>query len=67
MDKVENRYGMIAEPQRSDKRISDICNVFRVSRETWYEWKRRYETFDLDGLKDMSRKPNSIKNVKATK
>ena len=67
MDTIENRYRMIAEPERSGKSISDICNAFGVSRETWYKWKRRYDTWGLEGLKDQSRKPHNIKNVKVTK
>jgi len=67
MDIIENRYRMIVEPERSGKSISDICNAFGVSRETWYKWKRRYDTWGLEGLKDQSRKPHNIKNVKVTK
>ncbi|MDN5847772.1 MAG: IS481 family transposase [Candidatus Nitrosocosmicus sp.] len=66
MDTVENRFRMIAEPERSGKSISDICTAFGVSRETWYKWKRRYDTLGLEGLKDHSRKPHNIKNVKVT-
>ncbi len=61
MDMVENRYKMIVESERSGKSISDICNVFGVSRETWYKWKRRYDTCGIDGLKDRSRKPRNTK------
>jgi len=57
---------MIIEPERSGKTISDVCVAFGVSRETWYKWKRRYNTHGIDGLKNQSRKPRNIKYVKVT-
>jgi transposase InsO family protein len=66
VDIIENRYIMIIEPERSGKTVSDVCIAFGVSRETWYKWKRRYDTYGIDGLKNQSRKPHNIKNVKVT-
>ena len=57
---------MIIEPERSGKSISDVCIAFGVSRATWYNWKRRYDTYGIDGLKNQSRKPHNIKNLKVT-
>ena len=64
---MENRYRMIIEPERSGKSISDNCTVFGVSRQTQYKWKRRYNVYGIDGLKNQSKKPHNIKNVKVTK
>ena len=58
---------MIIESERSGKSISDICTAFGVSRQTWYKWKRRYNVYGIDGLKNQSKKPHNIKNVKVTK
>ena len=66
MDIIENRYRMIIEPERSGEAISDVCIAFGVSRATWYKWKRRYDTYGIDGLKNQSRKPHNIKNLKVT-
>jgi transposase InsO family protein len=66
VDIIENRYRMITEPERSGETISDVCIAFGVSRETWYKWKRRYDAYGIDGLKDQSRKPHNIKNLKVT-
>jgi transposase InsO family protein len=66
VDIIENRYRMIIEPERSGKSISDVCIAFGISRETWYKWKRRYDVYGVDGLKNQSRKPHNIKNVKVT-
>ena len=57
---------MIIEPERSGETISDVCITFGVSRATWYKWKRRYDTYGIDGLKNQSRKPHNIKNLKVT-
>jgi transposase InsO family protein len=67
MDIIENRYKMIIESERSDKTISDICIEFSVSRQTWYKWKRRYNVYGLQGLKNLSKRPHNIKNIKVTK
>ena len=66
MDMIENRYRMIIEPERSGKTVSDVCIAFGVSRETWYKWKRRYDAYGIDGLKNESRKPHDVKNMKVT-
>jgi transposase InsO family protein len=66
MDMTENRYRMIIEPECSGKTVSDVCIAFGVSRETWYKWKRRYDAYGIDGLKNQSRKPHDIKYVKVT-
>ena len=67
MDIVENRYRMIIESERSGRTISDVCIAFGVSRQTWYKWKRRYNVYGLDGLKNQSKRPHNIENVKITK
>ncbi len=58
---------MIIESERSSKSISDICTAFGVSRQTWYKWKTRYNVYGIDGLKNQSKRPHNIKNVKVTK
>ena len=50
---------MIIEPERSGI-------AFGVSRESWYKWKRRYDAYGIDGLKDQSRKPHNIKHLRVT-
>jgi transposase len=67
MDLIENRYKMIIESEHSGKTISDICIAFGVSRQTWYKWKRRYNVYGIDGLKNQLKRPHNIKNVKVSK
>ncbi|MGC1930494.1 MAG: helix-turn-helix domain-containing protein, partial [Candidatus Nitrosopolaris sp.] len=63
MDIIENRYRTNLNVQ---VRLYRTCIAFGVSRETWYKWKRRYDTYGIDGLKNQSRKPHNIKNLKVT-
>jgi transposase len=67
MDIIENRYRMIIESEWSGRTISDVYIAFGVSRQTWYKWKRRYNVYGLDGLKNQSKRPHNIENVKITK
>jgi transposase InsO family protein len=57
---------MIIESERSGKSVTDICIAFGVSRETWYKWKRRYDAYGLDGLRNQSTRPHNVKNIKVT-
>ncbi len=57
---------MIIESERSGKTISDVCNEFGVSRQIWYKWNRCYSAYGIDGLKNQSKRPHNIKNVKVT-
>ncbi|MGW5724875.1 helix-turn-helix domain-containing protein [Nocardia beijingensis] len=42
--------------------VSKVAPRFGVSRQSVYEWKRRYETGGIDGLRDghIRRRPGSI-------
>ncbi len=66
MGMIENRYRMIIEHERSGRTIFDVCIASGVSRQTWYKWKRRYDAYGIDGLKNQSKRPHNIKNVKVT-
>ena len=63
---VETRLKMIIAPEHSGKTVSEVCMEYRVSRETWYKWKRRYAVHGLDGLKERSRRPHHIRHQKIT-
>ena len=42
---------------RKTKNAALTCRYFGVSRETFYEWKRRYDPFHLESLEEKSRRP----------
>jgi len=41
----------------SDWSMSELCEVFGVSRKSGYKWLERYRDSGLDGLKDRLRAP----------
>src|SRR4051795_9030649 len=40
--------------------VAAFCRAQRISRQTYYKWKKRFELEGLDGLRDCSRRPGSI-------
>jgi transposase InsO family protein len=45
--------------------MSDLCEIFGISRKTGYKWLRRYTQHGLDGLREMSRAPRRHPNAVA--
>ena len=43
--------------------VAEFCRAQGISRETYYKWKRRFDSEGLDGLRDRSRRPNTIPNA----
>jgi putative transposase len=43
--------------------MTDLCEVFGVSRKTGYKWLRRYEQLGWDGLRELSRAPSRHPNA----
>src|SRR4051794_41986591 len=40
--------------------VAAFCRAQQISRQTYYKWKKRFETEGLDGLRDRSRRPGSV-------
>lgn len=40
--------------------VAAFCRAQQISRQTYYKWKKRFDLEGLDGLRDRSRRPNSI-------
>jgi transposase-like protein len=40
--------------------VAEFCRAQGISRQSYYKWKKRFETEGLDGLRDRSRRPVSI-------
>ena len=45
--------------------VAAFCRAQGISRQTYYKWRKRFEREGLDGLRDRSRRPNSIPNATA--
>lgn len=43
--------------------VAAFCRAQGISRQSYYKWKKRFETEGLDGLKDRSRRPNVVVNA----
>jgi transposase InsO family protein/transposase-like protein len=43
--------------------VAAFCRAQGISRESYYKWKRRFETEGLDGLRERSRRPNVVPNA----
>lgn len=40
--------------------VAAFCRAQGISRQSYYKWKKRFEAEGLDGLRERSRRPNSI-------
>jgi len=54
---MEERMEFMLLHESKSWSMSDLCEMFGVSRKTGYKWLRRYEQAGLDGLRELSRAP----------
>ena len=43
--------------------ISELAEIYKVSRKTIYKWVERYEQMGMAGLADLSRRPHHSPNT----
>ena len=60
---MNERLIFVAEIQRSERSMTQLCEDFGISRKTGYKWWRRYEAAGVDGLKERLRTPLSHPNA----
>jgi len=46
--------------RESGMSVSKICELFSMSRKTYYKWRKRYEEEGIEGLSERSRRPNRL-------
>lgn len=56
---MDERVNFIADLNKSEWSMAELCRRYGISRETGYKWKRRYELEGARGLHDRSRAPLS--------
>lgn len=56
---MEQRLDMVLAPERYEMKVSEVCQMWGVSRQTFYEWRRRYEDEGLSGLENRSSRPRA--------
>ena len=62
---VDERMRFVIEVERGEHTVSDLCRIYRVSRETGYVWLRRYRDSGVEGLRDLGRAPVRHPNQRA--
>lgn len=55
---VECRLEFVMRALREDSAFGELCQEYGISRKTGYKWKERFLERGLQGLEDLSRKPN---------
>ena len=53
----ELRLEVLLEPERTGQSVAEVCRRRGISRETFYQYKRRYEEEGATGLEPRSRQP----------
>ena len=56
---MDQKIQMLADWQTKLFSITDLSQKYGISRKTVYKWLNRYEQIGVDGLKELSRRPNS--------
>jgi transposase InsO family protein len=55
---AELRLDVVLEPERTGATVAEVCRRHNISRETYYQYRRRYLAQGLSGLEDRSRRPH---------
>jgi transposase len=60
---VRRRLAVLCQVEEVTGNVAMTCRYFGISRQTYYDWLRRYESEGVDGLRDRSRRPRSSPNA----
>lgn len=60
---MEERMKLMLMYQGEGWSMSELCEVFGISRKTGYKWLERYKQAGLEGLRDLSRAPHQHPNA----
>jgi putative transposase len=56
---MDQKTQFIADDLRDGLSITELCQLYHISRTTGYTWMDRYLTYGPAGLAERSRKPNT--------
>jgi len=59
-NKEEQRYELVRQMRDGVTPVSELCRRFRISRQTAYRWRRRFQAKRLAGLEDRSHRPARV-------
>lgn len=65
-DVSDERRAFVREVESGERRMSELCAVYNISRKTGYKLYRRYREQGEAGLSDRSRAPHAHPNAVAT-
>ncbi len=60
---MEERMKFMVMYQEDGWSMTDLCELFGVSRKTGHKWWKRYEAMGLEGLQPLSRAPRKHPNA----
>lgn len=60
---MKERLAFVAELERSERTMSELCRVFNVSRKTGHKWAARYREEGVTGLVEHSRAAHEHPNA----
>jgi transposase InsO family protein len=55
---MDNRLEFVRLAEQGDVSVAELCRRFGISRETGFQYLRRYRESGVEGLKDRSRRPH---------
>jgi putative transposase len=55
---MDQKILFVADWLRGVSSVSDLCEIYNISRKTGYKWLKRYDQSGVDGLHEVSRKPH---------
>ena len=55
---MDQKILFVADWLRGVSSVSDLCDVYNISRKTGYKWLKRYDQSGINGLHEASRKPH---------
>ena len=55
---VNHRLAVLRHAEEVTGNVAQTCRYFGISRQTFYQWLRRYQEKGLEGLRDKSRRPH---------
>lgn len=55
----QQRLQLVLAYINKEASMTSLCTQYRISRKTGYKWVERYQEYGENGLKDLSRAPNS--------
>lgn len=61
---AEKKLEILMEYENGYISISELCRVHEISRNTFYEWKKRYQNHGFEGLKESKTWKKYLKEVK---